>query len=220
MEPIKLSSELTHTVEIARPKPLLVPAGHLGCVVTLQVRDTLTKKLEQERQFVSKSFLKGFLQTLWFMFGGDYENSTGLVDPLRVRTTAGTYYITGALGERMFSATAGAAADTYGIQVGLSNAAPTINDYALTSKCSHGVGLNQFQYGAVTYGLPTDDGVTSQFTITRDFANASGNPITVEEIGVVVTSSGYVLIIHDVTGSIVVANGKTLTVNYQEQANV
>ena len=64
--------------------------------------------------------------------------------------------------------------------------------------------------------------MTSQFVVTRDFANNSGGTITVEEIGLVIyyASNENFLILHDVTGSINVLNGKTLTVNYQIEANV
>jgi hypothetical protein len=78
-------------------------------------------------------------------------------------------------------------------------------------------------YGAVTWGLPTSDATTSQFTITRNIANVSGGPVTVNEAGLYVrgskyTSHYYFMTIRDVIGGgIVVPNGQTLTVNYRIQ---
>ena len=69
--------------------------------------------------------------------------------------------------------------------VGTGNTAPTINDYNLESKISHGTGAGQLQYGAVTFGEPTCDASSCHFTITRDFSNSSGAEIVVYEIGLI-----------------------------------
>ena len=68
---------------------------------------------------------------------------------------------------------------------------------------------------------PGAESVTSQFTITRDFANNSGGEVTVREIGLVVklATTLYFLTIRDAV-NIAIPNGETLTVNYRIQATV
>jgi hypothetical protein len=132
-----------------------------------------------------------------------------------------------------FQATAAANDDSYGIVVGSGNTPPTINDFALQTKVANGVGAGQLQYGGVTFGLPTSNLTTSHFTVTRNFANASGNPIAIYEIGLYVkgnaplpwlnnrgsSSSRYnFCTIRDViVAGISILNGETLTVNYRQQ---
>jgi hypothetical protein len=111
---------------------------------------------------------------------------------------------------------------TYGIVVGTGAVAPTISDYALGTLIAHGGGAGQLQYGAVSFGAPASDATTSQFTITRNFANASGGGITVNEIGLYNKfydgDTRYAMLIRDVVGGgILVPNGQTLTVNYRPQ---
>lgn len=213
----KLSSELLLKVEKITPVRLRVPLGELGAVVRLAVRDTKTGKVEFEKEFVSHSFVKQFLQYLWLHFEGQTSSSWASAS---MKDTAGASWTHAFVHYENLKVNAPVNNDLFGIQTGLSNAVPTITDFRLASKISHGIGLNNLQYGAVAFGAPSDDGVTSQFTVTRDFANASGNPITVEEIGLVTSRDKYYLLIRDTTGAIVVPNGKTLTVNYQIEANV
>jgi hypothetical protein len=134
-----------------------------------------------------------------------------------------------------FATDAAANDDSYGIVVGIGSTAPTINDYALETRIDDGVGAGELQYGGVTYGLPTSSATESHFTITRDFSNASGGDITVEEIGLYVramyawigdaydrtdnlTDYPVLMTIRDVTGGITIPDGETLTVNYRLQA--
>lgn len=89
------------------------------------------------------------------------------------------------------------------------------------------------QYGGVAFGAPASDATTSRFTITRDFVNASGGAITVNEIALYVMAYGsdlpsedttniknFMIIRDIIAGGIAVADGQTLTVNYREQAVV
>ena len=123
-----------------------------------------------------------------------------------------------------FDVLAAAATSTFGVVVGTGAVAPTISDYQLGAQIAHGVGVGQLQYSAVTFGAPASDATTSQVTITRNFANASGGAITVNEIGLYCrayysSAIGYFMIIRDViAGGISVPNGQTLTVNYRPQA--
>ena len=218
---IPLSSTLESQVDVIKPKEMGVPLGNLGAIVTLQIRDQKTGDLEFEKKFVSQSFVKQFLQLLRVMFMGQ-SNYYMPADGWELKDTDGDTHYDIVKSAAVFRAAAPLNNDTYGIQVGTNNAAPTISDYVLGTQIAHGIGAGQLQYSAVAFGAPSEDGVTSQFVVTRDFANNSGATITVEEIGLAIyyASNENFLILHDVTGSINVLNGKTLTVNYQIEANV
>lgn len=197
---------------------LLVP-GEMGAVLELIVKDK-DGKVTEKRTLKSKSFVRQFLELLWIQAFNILETAPyGVRDTSNVvRNICNSAY--------SFAANGGPGITTHGIVVGAGTTAPTINDYALVALITHGVASGQLQYSAVTFGAPASDATTSQFTITRDFANASGASITVNEIGLhvkgyIYNSTYYFLVIRDiVAGGIAVPNGQTLTVNYREQVVV
>lgn len=109
---------------------------------------------------------------------------------------------------------AGSGTSTYGIMVGSGTTAEGISDTALATKIAHGTSAGQLQYGAMTYGAPSTTSTTTTFRFTRVFTNASGNTVTVEEIGLVFGSGSPILVARDLTGTITITNGQQLTVNY------
>ena len=214
---IKLEPELKIIREAEIPH-LLVP-GEVGAILELTVlkRDG---QIRDHRVMKSESFVRQFLELLWIQaFQLPYKKPYSIRDTsntLRDIANSGcTFDATGAVGEVVL-----------GIIAGTGNTAVTINDYAIETLIAHGVGAGQLQYGAVTFGAPASDATTSQFTITRNFANGSGGAITVNEVGLYV--DGYLqpnhypfMIIRDIIGGgISVPDGETLTVNYREQAVV
>lgn len=213
--------KLTKDLKVIKPEELkhILEPGELGATLEMIVRkpngeitDYLFKK--------SESFVIQFLRLLAVMFN-QVTQSEDIIDtgniPRVIALTDYTFDCEGAVG-----------VVASGIVVGTDNTAPTINDYALGALIAHGVGAGQLQYGIVTWGLPTSDATTSHFTITRDFANASGAPITVNEVGLYVygkkgwtATNRYFMAIRDViAGGMVVPNGETLTVNYRPTAVV
>lgn len=113
--------------------------------------------------------------------------------------------------------TAGVTVSTYGIQVGTSTAAESINDTSLGTQIAHGTSAGQLQYGAMTYGAPSTTATTTTFRFTRVFTNGSGGTVTVQEIGLVssdLNSASRFLWIRDLTGAVAVTNGQQITVNY------
>jgi len=121
-----------------------------------------------------------------------------------------------------------------GIIVGTGVGVPTITDYVIGTIIGHDSGAHgagTMQYGTVTFGAPASDATTSQFTITRNFANATAGAITVQEIALYCRANAfsvvgsfydsptvaYFMTIRDLTGAIVVGVGQTLTVNYRPQ---
>ena len=97
-----------------------------------------------------------------------------------------------------FNSNALAGVVTQGIIVGLGYnpgaPTPTISDYVLTFPIAHDSGAhgaNTLQYGGTSFGAPSSDSTTTQFTITRNFANATAGAITVYEIGLYVLSASH-----------------------------
>ncbi|MBA7478564.1 hypothetical protein ES707_13991 [subsurface metagenome] len=201
---------------------LLVP-GEMGAVLELTVKDK-NGKVTDHRVMRSKSFVRQFLELLWIEF-----NKVSKYTPLMMQDTGG-------LGRNIyenlinFTCDAGIGIVTNGIIVGTGTTAPTIDDYAIETLIDHDAAPptgGRLQYGGVAFGAPASDATTSQFTITRDFANNSGGAITVNEIGLYVkgldtdVQTRYFMTIRDVIGGgIAVPDGQTLTVNYREQAVV
>ncbi len=198
--------------------PNLLVHGEVGAALELTVKDK-NNKVTDHRIMESRSFVRQFLELLFVEF-----NKLPPKAALLMKDIGGSpRYIRE--GYRNFDCAGGVGELARGIMVGTGTTAPTIDDYRLETTIAHGLSAGQLQYGGVTFGLPASDPTTSQFTITRDFANASGGDITVSEIGLYVVgwdgSARYFMVIRDViTGGIVVPNGQTLTVNYREQAVV
>jgi hypothetical protein len=218
----KLSASLTKEVSVVKPKDVKLEPGDFGCVVELLVKDR-EGQLTERQEFASKSFVANFLRLLacWFCNVSTPAAASQALQgmPHHAQDTTGAW-------ERIYAfatfwrVNAGVGVVTYGIICGTGVTAPTVDDYVMETPIAHGAGAGQLQYSAVTFGAPADDGTTSQFTVTRDFANASGGLVTVRELGIYVTApNGYYLIIRDGV-NIAVPNGQTLTVNYRLQGVV
>ncbi len=203
--------------------PHILEPGEFGLVLEAIVWDTKTKRIHFQMQKRGESFLRQFLEMLYMHAVPLYPNLKFPVND----TSNITQYITAT--SESLDVTAASGDVNKGILVGTGNTPPTINDYALQTKVAHGTGAGQLSYGAVTFGATASDTTTSQFTVTRNFANSSGGSITVNEIGLACSSGRmgntvttyYFLIIRDVIGGgIAVPNGQTLTVNYRPQCVV
>ena len=227
---VKVKSEVKVIKEEKIPH-LLVP-GELGATLELTVKDR-DGNITNQRIMRSQSFVRQFLELLYAQVAGVFywKSDQPYQFPIvQAMNTSGMKKPAYAYGE-IFDCAAGAGDQNKGIMVGTGTTAPTIDDYQLETRITHGTGAGQLQYGDVAFGLPASDPTTSQFTITRDFANASGGSITVNEIGLYVRARAvsyygsyedqYFMVIRDViTGGIAVPDGQTLTVNYREQAVV
>jgi hypothetical protein len=211
--------------QVLTPDNIIFEKGEVGLVLELTVKDK-AGNVKHHSVRKGESFTRQFAELLFVQMGCLPE-----VQPLDVRDTSNVVWEI-ANDYHNFDASALTGDTLYGIQVGTDSTAPTISDYALGTKIDHGTGAGQLQYGNVAFGLPTATAVLSYFTITRDFSNASGGAITVNEIGLVTlmnpimllyTSSRpaavYALVIRDViAGGVTINNGETLTVNYRQQA--
>ncbi|MBA7615793.1 hypothetical protein ES703_23079 [subsurface metagenome] len=212
---VKVKPELKIIREEKIPH-LLVP-GEMGAVLELLVKDK-DGKVTDHRVMRSKSFVRQFLELLWIQ-----AFQIASIAPYSVRDTGNTLQAI-CQGAYTFACNALADDETLGIIVGVGTTAPDIDDYKIETIINTGGVGGQLNYGGVTYGAPASDATTSQFTITRDFSNASGAEITVNEIALYVKAHKYdtdyyFMIIRDVIGGgVAVPNGQTLTVNYREQA--
>lgn len=215
---IKVKPEIKVIKEEEIPH-LLVP-GEVGAILELTVTDK-DGKVTDHRVIKSKSFVRQFLELLWIQAFQIAE-----VAPYPVKNTDGAL-VDICESSLIFASDGGVGIITHGIVVGTGAVAPTIDDYHLGTIIDHDAApptAGRFQYSAVIFGAPASDATTSQFTITRDFANASGGAITVNEIGLYVkgyldNDTYYFMTIRDViAGGIAVPNGQTLTVNYRPQA--
>ena len=189
----------------------------MSAVLELTVKDK-DGRVVDHRIKKSESFVRGFLELFYVMVGGigpwgyPVKNTGGIT--YDIEHSQYGFHSVGGLGSGL------------GIVVGTGSTAPTINDYKLEAQIAHGTGSGQLSYSAMTFGQPTSDASISQFTLTRDFTNASGASITVNEIGWACYGAAQmnaVLIqaIRDViAGGIAVGNGQTLTVNYRIQVAV
>lgn len=217
----KVQVGLTPNISIVKKDKIhtLLEPGELGAMLDWKVWDPKSGKIQEEVSKKSESFVRQFLELLFAAFAGSVE-----LNPYNLRDT-GNVLRDVVLNSITFQCNAAVADATLGIIVGTGNTAPTINDYVIETLIQHDAApptAGRLQYGDVSFGLPASDATTSQFTITRNFANASGGAITVEEVALYVEAgiygtTYYFMAIRDVTGGINVPNGQTLTINYRIQ---
>ncbi len=211
------------------PDHLIFAPGELGAILEWTVTGK-DGKVKEHRTVKSKSYVRQFFDLLMVQM-----NSVTELVPATIRDT-GNIERDICVSAFNFACNAVANIDSYSIQVGTGNTAPTLNDYKLQTQIAHGSGAGQLQYGGVSFGLPTSDAVQSHFTATRNFSNQSGNPITVYEIGLVVKGDipepwqvwktniavqyNFLTIRDVIAAGISILNGETLTINYRQVANV
>jgi len=114
-----------------------------------------------------------------------------------------------------------------GIVIGTGVGAVTPTDIALGTRILHGTQANRFEYGGCELiGIAFSD-PDGEFTIRRYFTNASGGPITVEEVGIYSVGTYYTgkdawpfCIARDLTGGVAVADTEILKVTYVPQITV
>lgn len=225
---LKLETKVRSTPEV---NALFLP-GEVGAILDWEVRDTQTGKLISSDIKKAESFVQQFFDLLlvkfWNISMKDYLLVNDITNVQREITNHALNFNSNALSGVV----------TQGIIVGLGlnpgAPTPTITDYVLTLPIAHDSGAhgaNTLQYSAVSFGAPASDSTTSQFTITRNFANATAGAITVYEIGLYVQAASHQFIsspsqtvfynfmtLHDgIAGGIVVGVGQTLTVNYRPQ---
>lgn len=207
---------------LAEPDQVVMEEGEIGAVLEITVKRA-DGTVREHWAKKSESFTRQFLDLLIVQMAG--------VDPrsgIEIRDITNTLVNIG-MGPQSFDSNALVNDDTFSVVVGTGNTAPTITDYAMETKIAHGAGAGQLQYSLTAFGLPTSNATQSHFTITRDFSNASGGDITVNEIGLYQRAREVGIVLSDnsrslhvfltirdtIIGGIVIGNGETLTINYR-----
>lgn len=155
---------------------------NLSLFLEIEVRDKegniVYEKLEE-----SRCLLKNFAVSLYTGF---------IVSTLTMNDTSGVLRNFGNFtGRNPFYAlaAAGNADDTYGIQLGTSDTGVTRDDFRLAGKISNGIIIGTLSYGVVTVE-PTAQYLTyTQMRVVRVFSNNSALPITIKEVGFVISHS-------------------------------
>ncbi len=187
--------------------------------ITVKDKDGKVSRQEVRK---AESFVRGWLELFWV-----HANNLNTWPGYEIRDTGGEL-------RPMITHTSNwflhalAAVDTHGILVGLGSTTPTMDDYEMENQIPHGIVHPQLQYSDMAVGYPGINMNTSQITITRSFANASGSAVTVYEIGAAVRARSvlpgadrYILVLRDVIAAgISVPDGDTLTINYRLQAEL
>ena len=195
----------------------LLNEGEVGAVLELTISDK-NGRIVKHIQRKAESFVQQFLQLFYIQ---SCQIAERLLYPIK---DTGNNIRNICESNLSFASNAALGDTNFGIMVGTGTTDPAINDYKLQTPIAHGTGSGQLQYSAVTFGAPAADSTTSQFTITRNFANGSSGSVTVYEIGLYVkgyvyNTAYYFMTLRDViSGGISVGAGQTLTVNYRIQA--
>lgn len=203
------------------PDQVILQEGEIGAVleITLKRADGSVKEHWAKE---SESYTRQFLDLLLVQMSRVCE-----VSPYYIRDVTNAL-IPIAESYRNFHSNALVTDDSFSIVCGTGNTAPTITDYKIETKIAEGAGAGQLQHSLTAFGLPTSNATQSHFTITRDFSNASGGNIVINEIGLYVKGDQpasidtfsrvafIFMVIRDViAGGITIGNGETLTINYR-----
>jgi hypothetical protein len=174
----------------------------LDVFVELELRDK-EGKLLRKRRFKSKTWVRNFIAMINRSMGGD-----ALMQMINGSWTDRASWDVGA----------GTGNDSNGIQIGTGSNPWAYDQYALQSKISHGTGVGQMLYGAVSVSslITITNGI--KFVISRIFTNGTSSSITVREISLVSWAYGWNdwrILARDVLSPAVdVPAGSSLTVRY------
>ena len=219
----KPNVEALHKLGLVSPSEIKIGAGEMGAILEAVITDkdgNIVKCLRKK----SESFVKQFLQILQVQMRHDVSGMYNYPNFLIAKDTSGnSYYVI--VNASTFACEAAVGSTSWGLLVGTGIVAPTIDDYYLGTLIAHGTGAGQLQYSAVSFGAPTCDGATSEFSITRSFANGSAGTVTVKEVGLVGYGYDYTatarnfLFIRDIM-DLAVLTTQTLSLNYLIRAAI
>jgi len=112
-----------------------------------------------------------------------------------------------------------------GLLVGTDNTAVTVTDYDLGAQIDHGSGAGELVYGVTSFLAPRAVGANMDLYISRVFQNSSGGLITVNEVGLAVTTEitagggVFLLFAHDLL-TVAIANGASAAIQYTLRTTV
>jgi hypothetical protein len=201
------------TKERMKPAPPTV-AVYWQATVTKTDSGKLVRKT---RRYRARSFVGQFIQVVNRNIFGQAQSATG-IDSVS--------YSLSATSPNIDAVVSGFGIEAKGIVAGLGNTAVAATDTYLATPIVSGTGTNQLVYNATTGegAVGVGASLTSQ-DLTRSLGNSSGAAVLVEEIGLVVsqqiaaTQRGF-LILRDLTGTITVGDGESLTITYTIQTSI
>lgn len=189
-------------------------------MIDLDVRDSVTGKLERHIRRASHSFDLQFLQMLEIALTHSYSVSGAIVTIQDISGTGRANQVVATEDVSSFFAVFAASNNgAYGIVVGTGSNPTSPSDTALQTIIATGSGAGQLNYGAHSKVTSAINGSQVNLAIIRTFANGSGATINVTELGIYhdcadnVSSHVYCLV-RDLITSVPVPNGKVLTVTY------
>ena len=226
---IHLSKSLTKV----KPKEISLVPGEVSPILSWELKKG--NLVEDRGEQKSESFVLNFVKAMMVnalpvsrdlgMVRLYFPGNLLLGPPLN---TDGVVFSFNQIAMERFSANAAIGVITKGIVVGDGITAVNFNDFCLEGQISHGTAAGQLQHAASFYGEPASNGATSQFRLSRVFANGSPGAVVVNEVGVycwnfssLSTENPAFMIIRDVLGvAISIPAGRDLTLNYNFQAAV
>ncbi len=177
-----------------------------------EIRDTKTGKLVRKtRKRICKSFVIGFMKHLEAVMAHPYGTSPSNVSLADTGGTTRSLYPFSSVANT-FAVEAPGNDNNYGILVGTGTDTVTTSDHALQTKIAHGSGSGQLNHGSCVVGGAVDAGSGCTLTISRQFGNASGDTITIRELGLICrTYNGYYFLLSRDNVTQAVADGNTAT---------
>ena len=196
----------------------------------ITISDTKTGKIiRRTHKRLSRSFVIQFLQMLQCHMEHAYSgtNTHAITDTSNTSRTIGINAGTVSYhNQNHWAVDAPEDVDTYGIVVGSDNTAEANTQYTLITKIADGTAAGQLDYGAHVWTDTQVVGANVDLQIQRPFINNSGGNVTVEECGIYIAAADtsatqrIFCIIRDITGTVTVADGQTLTVDYTLRTTV
>jgi hypothetical protein len=202
---LNLHSLRLRLADIIYQKPSTIQLLH-----RIDIYDKTGKLVKTTGDRKSHSFVLQFLQILELHMAHIYSSNP---DGVTVKDTDGNNrtwsYTSSQYVANTLAVEAPSTDDSYGILVGTGTTAPTLDNYALETKITHGSGSGQLQYGATSVAAAAIVGSNVDMVISRTFINASGASITIREVGLALREMWYgstnykFLIAHDAVNQMV-----------------
>jgi hypothetical protein len=177
-------------------------------------------RIKEQRKEKSQSLLKNFMMLL---NAGFKVGTSSVVDTGGTTRSAGARWHFWAYsgsgsgsGYGGWSPTAGEGDTSYGIVVGTSDVAVTVNDYKLGAQVPHGDADNKLHYRPTSMYDPVVDGSVVKQSFNRNFSSLGTVNIVVKEIGLIVNiirDDYKIMLARDIT-TVTVSPGDSLVVKY------
>lgn len=197
-------------------------APNIGAAYEITVFDK-DGKVKQVIVDDAKCYVQNFLRMVrnWFLVGDGNSIATSFVSLTGILTSAtSVIFHTGPPSVGTFSANAAAGDITSGIVVGTGNVAVIADDYKLGNVITHGTGVGQLSYDAVSFLPNTISGNTITITLARMVSNATTGAVVISEIGLYRLGTISIMTLRDVISpSVTLNSGESALIAYKQIIN-